>query len=110
LVALSLEDLQVRLDRRPTVIRGFRVQVEVEDHGAIETANPTPPLKEVAHVVVLDAEVMRDLVDDRARHLVFELAAVPTGDLVRALVDDDRVGIVLARRAAMRTIPTRSSS
>src|SRR5262249_22263293 len=38
LVALALQQLQIRLDRRAAVVRELGVQMEVEDHGAVQTA------------------------------------------------------------------------
>ncbi len=45
---------------------------------------------------------MRDLVHDRADDLVLELRPIRARDFVRALEDDDRVGIVLPGRLTLR--------
>src|SRR5262249_35428896 len=51
LVALALQQLQVRLDRRPAVVRAIRVQMQIENHARGRTSArstwggrpPTPP-------------------------------------------------------------------
>src|SRR4029450_4415439 len=56
----------------------------------------------LAHVLVRDAEVVRDLVHDRAPDVVPERGLVAAVHLVRALEDADVIEVILDRERALR--------